>query len=562
METGGEKDPTVERLQQDVLRMTAHAKFRAEMIDYMVGRADIHEMLAYLGARALRMFGCDLVGYGTAEGRESRWFQEATPPAVCRACGRCVLLDPAAKPFASRDGVLLGNDVAQLPELGLPAGCPCRGFLSVVVPLDGTTWGVVSLVRFDGRPFTSEGAENMVLLGKTLRVMLERARDLEAIRKERDRAVDAEKAKGFFFSTVSHDIRTPLNAIVGYSEMLKLGIDDPGERKTAIDSILTSSRTLLQLVNDVLDLSKLEAGRMDILPEPTDCAALVRGVMDAFWGAVRGKDIRMETDVSGVPPLLVDPQRLRQILFNLIGNAVKFTDSGSIAVRMRYADGTLSFSVSDTGCGIAEEDLPKLAQPFVQVGSDGRKRSLGTGLGLSIVRQLVLRMKGEVELESGIGVGTSVRVVIPRVKTVPDGWHAASVTQRIRLVAGPSLAGSRRILVVDDSSVNLSVIKAMLKTLGQTDVTTVTRGHDALAAFDAAAEEARPFELVLSDMWMPEMDGEELVRELRSRPNGRTLPIYAVTADVESNKNYAQLGFTGILLKPVTLASLRGLIEG
>ena len=375
---------------------------------------------------------------------------------------------------------------------------------------------------------------------------------LAQIKEERDKALAAQRAKSFFFSTVSHDIRTPLNAIVGFSERLKLGIEDPVERKIALDSILVSSKTLLQLINDVLDLSKLEAGKMEIMPEPTNVVELFSGLLAAFKVTLK-KDVQLITDVKPMPLLKIDPQRIRQILFNLVGNAVKFTEHGSITVTAAWENGTFRFSVKDTGCGISDEDLRHIADPYVQVGK-GRRATGGTGLGLAICQQLVAHMQGGIEVASCLGKGTVFEVTIPGVQCDESAARRQlSMTQQIRLAMTQKEIRYRRILVVDDSPINLRVIQSMLKSYGITDVTTAANGRAALAILTSSPQ---PFDLVLTDMWMPEMDGEGLVRAIRGDAKLAMLPVYVLTADVELPRSVAAAGFTGVMLKPLTLAKI------
>ena len=239
-------------------------------------------------------------------------------------------------------------------------------------------------------------------------------------RRELDMEREKAKAKSFFFSTVSHDIRTPLNAIIGFSEMLKSGFSTEEERVQAVDSIIASGKTLLGLVNDVLDLSKLESGKMEILPEPTDCAKLLREVADAFRVASAKSGVEVRCRADAMPALMLDPQRLRQIAFNLVGNAVKFTQKGFVEVRASFSKGTLSLAVEDTGCGISEEDLGRIGSAYVQVGSS-MSRNGGTGLGLAICRQLATAMGGRIDVVSKLGKGSTFTVTIPGVKVAESG---------------------------------------------------------------------------------------------------------------------------------------------
>jgi signal transduction histidine kinase/CheY-like chemotaxis protein len=382
-------------------------------------------------------------------------------------------------------------------------------------------------------------------------------------RRERDHEREKAQAKSYFFSTVSHDIRTPLNAIIGFSEMLRSGIDDPQEREQALDSILVSGRTLLGLVNDVLDLSKLESGKMEIVPEPTDCARLLHGVVDAFR-VVGAKGVELRCLVGEMPPLVLDPQRLRQIVFNIVGNAVKFTERGFIELRARYEreagaeDGVFSLEVEDTGCGIGEEDLKRLGNAYVQVvGAHHRQRNGGTGLGLAICRQLAGAMGGKLGVVSTPGKGSVFSVVIPRVKPAPEGAEvhdgtAAGLAHTTAPAGGAR--GARHVLLVDDSKLNLMVLQTFLKHMGEFEIALAKDGQEALEVLRAPG--GKPFDLVLTDMWMPRMDGEGLLRAIRDDPSLKDLRVVIVTADVEMHGKATAMGFDGLLFKPVTAAKL------
>ncbi len=374
---------------------------------------------------------------------------------------------------------------------------------------------------------------------------------------ERDKAIAAEKAKSYFFSTVSHDIRTPLNAIIGFSEMLQMGIKDPTEEAKALDSIVVSGHTLLELVNDVLDLSKLEAGKMELHPEPTDIANLVKGVTTSFEIAAMRTSVKLKMELEEMPFLKLDPQRIRQILFNLIGNAVKFTKKGSITVRAAYQDGTFTMSVTDTGCGIAEEDKDKLMSPYVQL--RGRSNNGGTGLGLSICKQLAIQMNGALEVESVLGQGSTFTLRVPKViaisKQEANDYFEAHAAPKETVVPNATIQ-EKEILIVDDSPLNLSVLKAMLARLNIRKVVMANNGQDALEKLRSN----KNVELVLTDMFMPVLDGEGLVKEMRKIPEYQKMPVYAITADVEMQNSYKAKGFDNVLLKPMTLEKLKELL--
>lgn len=382
----------------------------------------------------------------------------------------------------------------------------------------------------------------------------ENARMNAQLKAERDKSIKAEKAKSYFFSTVSHDIRTPLNSIIGFSEMLQLGIDDPEEKEKALDAIITSGQTLLELINDVLDLSKLESGKMELHPVPTDIAELVRKVAVSFEAAASRISVQLLTDVEKMPYLKLDPQRIRQILFNLIGNAVKFTVKGSITVRASYHDGTFLLSVADTGRGISRENISKLMSPYVQIqSSDGVK---GTGLGLAICKQLASQMKGALELESTEGKGSTFTLRIPNVKAFTEKESEAYFSENKPPKAAVQLDKSieeKYILIVDDQKLNRRILQTMLVRLGIHRVLTAGNGAEALEIL----RNTETVDLVMTDMSMPVMNGADMAREIRKMPKYEKLPVYVITADVEMQTTYKQMGFNDMLLKPITLEKLK-----
>ena len=380
-------------------------------------------------------------------------------------------------------------------------------------------------------------------------------------RRERELEREKERSKSRFFSSVSHDIRTPLNAVIGFSEMLRSGTLTEAERKQAIDSILVSGRTLLGLVNDILDLSKLDSGKMEIVHEPTDCPRLLREVMDSCRATGSRPGVELRCRFGEMPTLMTDPQRLRQIAFNLVGNAVKFTERGHVELRAFYdraegaENGTFRLEVEDTGCGIAPEDLKRIGTDYVQVGSKASKRG-GTGLGLAICRQLAASVGGKLSVESALGRGSTFTITLPGIQPAPEGTTPDGEEEEPPPVPVPAAPDGRvrRLLLVDDVTMNLVVLQALLRRAGTFETVLAANGTEALKALEAPG--AEPFDAVLTDLWMPGMDGEALLRAIRANPMLSRLPVVALTADVEYRSKYAEVGFDGILLKPVTLATL------
>ena len=382
------------------------------------------------------------------------------------------------------------------------------------------------------------------------------------------------KSRSYFFSTISHDIRTPLNAIIGYSEMMKMGFRSEAEREQAVESIFLSSKALLRLINGALDFSKLESGSLEIVPVHTAVSKLIGDIVESFKAVNKNRSLEIRCHAEGLPALMVDPQHVGQMLFNLVSNALKFTKHGYVEVRATFnadagADsGSLRIEVADTGCGIAEADLKRIMSPYEKV-SAKEARHGGTGLGLALCRQLAKAMGGELSVASALGKGSTFTVTMSGVKVsggmsgetvVPTPPLTHSPTPPLPNSPTPNSPTCRRILIVDDQKMNLMVLKAMLKKLGDFDIVMAENGQKALDAL--MAPDAAPFDMVLTDMWMPELDGEGLVKAIRANEKLRMLPVYVVTADVEMQKRYEGSGFSGMLLKPVTVAALGQVLAG
>ena len=402
------------------------------------------------------------------------------------------------------------------------------------------------------------------------------------------REKEASKAKSYFFSTISHDIRTPLNAIVGFSQMLKLGFKTNEERDEAVDSILVSGKSLLSLVNNLLDLSRREAGKAGLSPAPTDCRAVLHEIAMAFRIGSSKPGLEVRDAIGEMPRVVVDPLLFRHIATNLVANAIKFTEKGFVEVRARFdrnedgETGGLLFEIEDTGIGISDEDKHKIDLPYTQTTSKF-SRNGGTGLGLAVCRQFAEAMGGTLTFESELGKGSTFRFTLPNAKIVPAAEAAAAQVREEpsaeALIAGvaekreqpvsvapagqtetAAPAANPRLLLVDDAKMNLVVLKALVKRIGAFDIETAMDGREALARLKDAS--APRIDAVLTDMWMPEMDGEGLVKAIRADASLARLPVHVITADVELQETYAEKGFDSIILKPVTVNTLGPLLVG
>jgi len=424
-------------------------------------------------------------------------------------------------------------------------------------------WGAMSIYfRDPWRTFSQTDYEMLGNFQHTANMMLLKYELTQNLKAERDKAISAEKAKSFFFSCVSHDIRTPLNSIIGFSELLRQGGLSQEKSVEYLGNIIFSGNTLMQLINDVLDFASLDAGKLKLYPAMCDFRRLSESVLTVVGDAARDKALFLKLDApADLPWLNLDAQRISQIFFNLIGNAVKFTQKGGITLHIRFtpdaengADakktGLLVFTVQDTGIGIEKKHFDDLLQPFVRIHT--KTPTGGTGLGLSICNLMVAKMGGRITIDSEVGVGSSFTVEIPHVEyqtEAPADMESSGEQNSLPSELNLSL------LLVDDAALNLKVLEALCRKLGVRKVETASSGQEALSKMNDGV-----FDAVLTDVWMPNMNGDELAAEIRRNPAWRDLPIYALTADVEMQKQENPAPFTGILLKPLRTENITDLL--
>ncbi|MFC4729183.1 ATP-binding protein [Coralloluteibacterium thermophilus] len=398
-----------------------------------------------------------------------------------------------------------------------------------------------------------------MLLGLTMLRRSVRARDhLRRIEWEAHAAREANRQKSEFLASMSHELRTPMNAIFGFAELLAGAVRGERERQY-VRAILTSGRGLLALINDMLDLARIESGRMTLHPQPTDVRDLVESSLSMFTQMAADKRLGLRAELAPdmARSLEIDPTRLRQILANLLGNAVKYTEHGTVTVRASTTPGDdprracLRLEVEDTGIGIRQEERARIFEAFVRGEADGAPRE-GAGLGLAITQRLVGLLGGEIGLRSVPGAGSCFIVELPDLPV-----HEAPPTPA-PADAGPDFAhlAPARVLVVDDLELNRELIGAYLEDAGH-EIAYATDGASALEAMRAR----RP-DIVLMDVRMPGMDGDTALAHMRADPALADIRVVAVTASGLGQDEQGRLrDYDGHVRKPFTRQDLFDAME-
>jgi len=374
----------------------------------------------------------------------------------------------------------------------------------------------------------------------------------EELGREKDAAIAANRAKSAFLAMMSHELRTPMNGVLGMAHALTL-TDLNGRQASHVDMLVRSGSGLMSILNDILDISKIEAGKLELEIIAFDLRDLACRVHDLWTESASAKGVRLVCDLPEDGPLWVsgDPTRLRQIMTNLVSNALKFTSEGEVRLSIRRGNAEWwTISVSDTGPGIPEALQAQLFQAFVQTEASITRKFGGTGLGLAICKQLVEMMGGEISVASREGAGSIFSAVLP----LPE---AAGVAAEDRPVLTCDLAGVR-ILVADDNAINQAVAAALLEALGAT----VTPVGDGRAALDALL--VQEFDIVLMDVHMPVMGGIEAVGCIRAGEAGPPdRPVIALTADAMAGVDTALMkaGFDDVVSKPVNPTELAAKIS-
>ncbi|MDR0932674.1 MAG: PAS domain S-box protein [Victivallales bacterium] len=441
-----------------------------------------------------------------------------------------------------------------------PQWCPMRQTLKTNAMYQGEVFSPDGIHRFSvmTQPIFDRNGKLIYVLKSEIDIT-DFVRQKQELQVAMEQAQAANRAKSFFLATVSHELRTPLNAVIGFSELLRSGAVSASEQNEYLNSINFAGNALLNLINDVLDLSKLEADQMNIVPIKVDIERLVRETVSVFKLKAQEKNLSLTVDCQthGLS-LYLDHLRLRQVILNLVGNAMKFTLAGGVKIDVKFdpstdGDNTGDFMirVADTGIGISPEGIRKVFEPFVQDESTrGTHIYEGSGLGLAISQKLIAKMGGVIELESTPGKGSTFTIKIPKVRYEAAQEDAPQRAEKVVHVEGKTFVA----LLVDDVQMNLKVLQAILKKI-DIECVLANSGDEALAQLDAKPN----IDLVLTDLWMPKMNGAELAKRIKRNPKTAKIPVVAVTADTQAVTE-SESEFSDIIFKPITLDSLRKVI--
>jgi signal transduction histidine kinase/CheY-like chemotaxis protein len=434
-----------------------------------------------------------------------------------------------------------------------PQSSPAQAALVVPLMLRGQVIGALDFYETDGnRRWSSDDIALVESVADQMVLAVENARAYAELQKTAEKLKEVDRLKTQFLANMSHELRTPLNSIIGFSRVILKGIDGPltDMQRTDLQAVFDGGQHLLGLINDILDVAKIEAGRMEIVFEDVDLRDVIKGVMSTAIALVKDKPVELQQSVSpDLPAVRGDTRRIRQVLLNLVSNATKFTEQGFIRVEAEATSSEVVLSVSDSGIGIPPDKQNVIFEPFTQVDGSTTRRAGGTGLGLSISKRLVEVHGGNIWLESTPGEGSTFHVTLPinAPVEIPEEIAAQPPTRT-------EGAGQRLVLCVDDDTGVITLFRRYLnkqgyRVVGLTDSTSVVQ----------RVKELKPFAITL-DVMMPGKDGWQVIQELKSDPDTHNIPVIVCTI-VSEKEHGISLGASDYLVKPILEDDLVAALE-
>ena len=361
--------------------------------------------------------------------------------------------------------------------------------------------------------------------------------------------------------SMNHELRAPLNGIIGTIQVMQMQEGTSEAGKEYLAQCMLMSKSLLNIVNDLLDYAKMDAGEFEIFQAPFDLHDVIKAIEGTFKNQAKNKGLQLNFVIPDDMPcgLYGDDVRIQQILNNIVSNGVKYTDRGAVTVEASFENNVLKFVVSDTGQGMSQESLKDLFVPFKRIAESKNKKIQGTGLGMTIVMNLVNKMEGSIDVDSTPGVGTTFTIKLPsKITDANNVWGNHSDSEKSKSVADMSCLQGKRLLYVDDTKMNLVIVEKLLAGTGM-NVTTTTSAIDGLHRM---MEEQ--YDVVLVDHMMPEMSGPELLQEMRAKSerNAQT-PVIVFTGNAHEgiDREYTEMGFAGYICKPVMKDALLDILR-
>jgi PAS domain S-box-containing protein len=418
--------------------------------------------------------------------------------------------------------------------------------------------GVLAVAQPDGH--APEGMDFIEIIGANLSVALENARLYQEAVETAEQLQEMDRLKSQFLANMSHELRTPLNSIIGFSRVILKGIDGPltDMQRTDLEAVYSSGQHLLGLINDILDISKIQAGKMEITIEDTDVNDIVKGVMSTAIALVKDKPIELQQSAPpDVPIIQADARRIRQVLLNVVGNATKFTDEGFIRVEVETTPTEVIIAVIDSGVGIPEAKIGTIFEEFTQVDGSSTRAVGGTGLGLAISRRFVEMHGGRIWVESTLNVGSTFYLALPIAgpSEPPKEPEEEKLEEIVTSQPEPQeRTDARIVLCVDDDEGVITLFRRYLSKQGY-HVVGLTEGMKVMEK----AQELKPFAITL-DVMMPEKDGWQIIQELKSDPDTRHIPVIMCSIVADQDRGIS-LGASGYLVKPILEDDLVAALE-